>query len=85
MIKKPITIQISNGLEARPVAMLVQVASQYESRIQVECGDKHVNAKSIMGMMTLGLAAGEKIIVTAEGADEEKAVSEIEKYLSCAK
>ena len=53
MIKKPITIQISNGLEARPVAMLVQVASQYESRIQVECGDKHVNAKSIMGMMTL--------------------------------
>ena len=85
MIKKPITIQISNGLEARPVAMLVQVASQYESRIQVESGDKHVNAKSIMGMMTLGLAAGEKIIVTAEGADEEKAVSEIEKYLSCAK
>lgn len=54
MIKKPITIQISNGLEARPVAMLVQVASQYESRIQVESGDKHVNAKSIMGMMTLG-------------------------------
>ena len=47
MIKKPITIQISNGLEARPVAMLVQVASQYESRIQVESGDKHVNAKSI--------------------------------------
>lgn len=45
MIKKPITIQISNGLEARPVAMLVQVASQYESRIQVESGDKHVNAK----------------------------------------
>ena len=41
MIKKPITIQISNGLEARPVAMLVQVASQYESRIQVESGDKH--------------------------------------------
>ena len=79
MSKKEIVIQLSNGLEARPVAMLVQVASQFDS------GQRTVNAKSIMGMMTLGLAAGEKIIVTAEGVDEEKAVSEIEKYLSCAK
>lgn len=63
MIKKPITIQISNGLEARPVAMLVQVASQYESRIQVESGDKRVNAKSIMGMMTLGLNVGESVVI----------------------
>ena len=57
MIKKPITIRISNGLEARPVAMLVQVASQYESEIYVESGKRKVNAKSIMGMMTLGLSA----------------------------
>ena len=82
MIKKPITIQISNGLEARPVAMLVQVASQYESRIQVESGDKHVNAKSIMGMMTLGLDAGEEITLSANGDDEEAAMTSIEKYLS---
>ena len=54
MIKKPITIRLSSGLEARPVAMLVQVASQYESEIYVESGRKKVNAKSIMGMMTLG-------------------------------
>ena len=82
MIKKPITIQISNGLEARPVAMLVQVASQYESRIQVECGDKHVNAKSIMGMMTLGLHVGESVVISAEGSDEEDAIAGIEKYLT---
>lgn len=82
MIKKPITIQISNGLEARPVAMLVQVASQYESRIQVECGDKHVNAKSIMGMMTLGLNVGESVVISAEGSDEEDAIVGIEKYLT---
>ena len=84
MSKKEIVIQLSNGLEARPVAMLVQVASQFDSEIHVISGQRTVNAKSIMGMMTLGLAAGEKIIVTAEGAGEEKAVSEIEKYLSCA-
>ena len=82
MIKKPITIQISNGLEARPVAMLVQVASQYESRIQVECGDKHVNAKSIMGIMTLGLNVGESVVISAEGSDEEDAIAGIEKYLT---
>lgn len=82
MIKKPITIQISNGLEARPVAMLVQVASQYESRIQVENGAKKVNAKSIMGMMTLGLNVGEDIVVSAEGNDEEEAIAGIEKYLT---
>lgn len=82
MIKKPITIQIASGLEARPVALLVQVASQYESKIYVENGDVKVNAKSIMGMMTLGLNAGESVIVTAEGKDEQAAIENIEKYLS---
>ena len=78
MTKKEITIRLSSGLEARPVAMLVQVASQFESEI-------NVNAKSIMGMMTLGLSAGEKIVVTANGVDEEDAIQNIEKYLSAAK
>lgn len=82
MIKKPITIQIPSGLEARPVALLVQVASQYDSQIHVEVEGKRVNAKSIMGMMTLGLESGEKVTVEATGADEEKAMQEIEKYLS---
>lgn len=82
MITKTMTIKIPTGLEARPVAILVQVASQYESRILIEAEDKKINAKSIMGMMSLGLSAGEKIVVTAEGADEEKALDHIEKYLS---
>ncbi|MEE0419714.1 MAG: HPr family phosphocarrier protein [Lachnospiraceae bacterium] len=82
MIKKPITVQLANGLEARPVALLVQVASQYESEIYVESADKRVNAKSIMGMMTLGMDSGEEIVVSANGADEEEAIADIEKYLS---
>ena len=82
MIKKSITIQLPSGLEARPVALLVQVASQYESQIHVIVEDKHVNAKSIMGMMTLGLETGEQITVEADGVDEEAAVQDIEKYLS---
>ncbi|HEY9574374.1 MAG TPA: HPr family phosphocarrier protein [Lachnospiraceae bacterium] len=82
MIKKPITIKISSGLEARPVALLVQVASQYESDIYIESGAKKVNAKSIMGMMTLGLDAGESVLVSADGVDEEEALGNIEEYLS---
>ncbi|CUH91942.1 HPr family phosphocarrier protein [Herbinix luporum] len=82
MIRKEIVINIPNGLEARPVALLVQVASQYESSIFVECDEKKINAKSIMGMMSLGLASGEKVFVTAEGPDEEEAIKNIEKYLS---
>ena len=82
MIKKPITVQLANGLEARPVALLVQVASQYESKIYVETENKKVNAKSIMGMMTLGLNAGESVVVSADGTDEQVAIENIEKYLS---
>lgn len=74
-------IKIPNGLEARPVALLVQVASQYESEIYVECEEKKVNAKSIMGMMSLGLASGEEVTVTVDGPDEEEAIKSIEKYL----
>lgn len=66
------TINISTGLEARPVAVFVQVASQFDSSIYVEVGTKKVNAKSIMGMMTLGLDVGESVVVSADGADEEK-------------
>lgn len=82
MIKQEITIQISEGLEARPVALLVQVASQYGSEIYVESDNKKVNAKSIMGMMTLGLYAGETVTVSANGEDEEEALANIEKFLS---
>ena len=82
MIQKNIKIQIPTGLEARPVAVLVQIASKYESSIFIESGTKKVNAKSIMGMMTLGVPAGGKVNVVAEGNDETKAIEHIGKYLN---
>ena len=81
MIKKTVTINCE-GLEARPIAMLVQKASQFSSKVHIEVGTKKVNAKSIMGMMTLGLDAGEEITLSANGEDEEAAMSSIEQYLS---
>lgn len=82
MTKKNILIKLESGLEARPVALLVQEASKYESKIYIECDGKKVNAKSIMGMMSLGLDAGEELVVVADGKDEQTAVENIEKFLS---
>lgn len=81
MLKKTVTIGLASGLEARPIAMLVQIASKYDSEIIVESGEKRVNAKSIMGMMTLGLDSGEHVNVVANGADESEAMEDLEKYL----
>lgn len=54
MTKRSITVRLEDGLDARPVALLVQEASKYESNIYFEVDDKRINAKSIMGMMSLG-------------------------------
>ena len=82
MTTKSVQIRLENGLEARPVALLVQEASKYESTIYITSGEKRVNAKSIMGMMSLGLDNGEELEVSAEGDDEKTAVFNIEKFLS---
>ena len=81
-MRKEMVVQIAGGLEARPIAVLVQVASQYESSIYLEATGKRVNAKSIMGMMTMALKAGETMVVEANGADEAAAIEGIEKYIS---
>lgn len=81
MIQKAIQIKLETGLEARLIAMLVQVASQFDSSVYISSQDKKVNAKSIMGMMSLGLDSGESVTVIVDGNDEETAVTEIEKFL----
>ncbi len=82
MIRKQTTIRIANGLEVRPIAMLVQVAGQFDSEIYLEKGNKRVNAKSIMGMMALGMDAGEEVVICANGPDEEEALRKMEEYLT---
>ncbi|MBP5623784.1 MAG: HPr family phosphocarrier protein [Lachnospiraceae bacterium] len=82
MTKKDITIQLTGDLDARPVAMLVQIASQFDSTVYIETGDKRVNAKSIMGMMSLGMSAGEQLTVVTDGSDENNALDAIDKYLT---
>ena len=80
-MKKSVVVKMQQDFEARPIANLVQVANRYESKIYLEHGDSRVNAKSIMGMMSLALLNGEEILVDSEGADEAEAVAAIEEFL----
>ena len=82
MIQRSMQIQLANGLEARPVAVLVQKASMFDSKIYIEAEGKKVNAKSIMGMMSLRLNTGEQVTVIADGEDEAAAVENLENYIS---
>ena len=84
-MRKDVTVRMTDSMEATPIAHLVQLANQFGSSIYFEMDTKKVNAKSIMGMMTLGLASGEKVVVTANGKDEAEAIQNIEEYLSATK
>lgn len=85
MISKTVKVNLAEDAEARPVAVLVQKASQFESKVYIHADDKKINAKSIMGMMSLGLAQDEEITISAEGTDEESAVAALVEYLQDAK
>lgn len=81
MVSKTIKVNLAADAEARPVAVLVQKASQFDSKVYIQSGDRKINAKSIMGMMSLGLAQNEEVIVSAEGTDEAEAVENLTDYL----
>lgn len=82
MIKKPVTIQANMDMEARPIAHLVQEASQYSSKVYIELDEKKINAKSIMGMMSLKLTKGTNLVVVADGDDESNAIEGVGAFLA---
>lgn len=81
-MEKQITVKVSLLLEARALAMLVQKANEFSSSIFITMDEKTVSAKSIMGIMGIGMDTGKQIMITAEGSDEEKAVAAIEEFLT---
>ena len=82
MLEKSIKPQLDGQLEARPIAILVQVASQYDSTVYLETEGRRINAKSIMGMMSLAASLGTEIRIITDGSDEEQAMAGMEAYLS---
>ncbi len=76
-----VVVQLPKKPDEHPIAMLVQIASRFESRIYMADGPRKVNAKSIMGMMALGLNNGQALVISADGADEDAALNSIAEYL----
>ncbi|KXS47714.1 MULTISPECIES: HPr family phosphocarrier protein [Halanaerobium] len=79
--EKKVTITNETGLHARPASQFVKKADKFKSKIEIVFGEKEVNAKSIMGVMSLGISQGTEIILKAEGEDEEEAINKLESFI----
>lgn len=73
-LSRTVTIVNARGLHARPSASFVKLANQFDCKINISSDDKHVDGKSIMGMMMLAAAKGSEIIIQTEGKDEDPAM-----------
>ena len=77
MYTKDVEVKNQVGLHARPATFFIQKANEFKSSIWVEKEERRVNAKSLLGVLSLGISMDMKIIITADGADEETAVNEL--------
>ncbi|MBO7292884.1 MAG: HPr family phosphocarrier protein [Clostridia bacterium] len=75
MVSRNVTVKNTQGLHARPATFFIQKANSYKSSIWVEKGDRRVNAKSLLGVLSLAVTKGMEITLLAEGVDENGAVA----------
>ena len=75
MVKENVTITNNIGLHARPATFFIQKANSYRSSIWIEKDDRKVNAKSLLGVLSMGIAKGMTVTLIAEGTDEADAVA----------
>ncbi|MBP3337364.1 MAG: HPr family phosphocarrier protein [Clostridia bacterium] len=78
MISKAIVVQNQVGLHARPATFFIQKSNEFKSSIWVEKDERRVNAKSLLGVLSLGITKGTEVTVIADGADEKEAVDALE-------
>jgi len=76
------TMTVAPSLETRPAALFVQTASKFSSHIHVRMDNKLINAKSIMGMIALGMLDGQTITLIADGVDEAQAIEALRQFMS---
>ncbi|WP_270180056.1 HPr family phosphocarrier protein [Alkalihalobacillus sp. CinArs1] len=81
MVQKEVVVTLDTGLQARPAALFVQEANRFNSDIFLEKDGKKVNAKSIMGIMSLAVGSGSSVVLTVDGNDEEDAVSSLVDFI----
>ncbi len=80
MVKREVVVGNRYGLESKAAAIFIQKASCYKSNVWIEKGDKRANAKSLLGLLSLGIGDGSKITLVIDGEDEEKAMEELVEY-----
>ena len=81
MVKQEVTLTNETGFHARPASLFVKEASKFTADITVEKDGKEYNAKSIMGVLSMGAAKGDTITIKAEGSDAEEAVEALAKLI----
>lgn len=81
MVEKQVEVKLRTGLQARPAALFVQEATRFSSDVYIEKDGKKVNAKSIMGLMSLAINSGAEIKLIAEGSDEQEALEALSAYV----
>ena len=81
MIIREVTVQNTVGLHDRPATFFIQKANTYKSSIWVEKDERRVNAKSLLGIMSLGIITGTIVTLSAQGPDEEEAVNSLEAFM----
>ncbi|WP_249871280.1 HPr family phosphocarrier protein [Oceanobacillus saliphilus] len=81
MVEKSVKVELDTGLQARPAAQFVQEANRYSAHLFLEKDGKKVNAKSIMGLMSLAITKGEVIKLIAEGSDEQDALAHLASFV----
>ena len=77
MFVKEVTVQNQVGLHARPATFFIQKANEYKSSVWIEKEERRVNAKSLLGVLSLGIVGGTDIRIIADGSDEEEAVASL--------
>lgn len=81
MVEKKVEVLLKTGLQARPAALFVQEANRFASDVFLEKDGKKVNAKSIMGLMSLAVNSGSDVTIIADGSDEEEALEALTRYV----
>lgn len=82
MTNREVVVNNQVGLHARPATFFIQKANEFTSSIWVEKDDRRVNAKSLLGVLSLGITRHSSVVIVADGADEELALDELEKLVS---
>ena len=79
MVKTIVKVNNGHGLHARPASLITKAATKFKSKIEMVCGTKTIDCKSVIGILSLGVKNGSELTLQADGPDAQEAVSELQR------